>query len=344
MDRNENRKVVFGAFKGIGDMLNAAPTIGAELARGTGVVLLTFPQAELRALVDLIDFGTDRGALTIESLPVGGGLARLRDFLRTMASLSPDLIWISPHAPRTVASWKIPLLMWFTKQLYWRRAKLAGAETEKLSRLFDIRVPVDRQLPYELREWVAYSIATDRLPAGQPRPISFRRDLLPRAHEKPLYDVLIHPGASTENRRWPASYHAELIAKLPSEYRVAFLGLPGEMAAVKSALPPDSRVSFVSGTLRDAIAAIARARVALTMDSSSLHFARLLRVPTVTLFGASNPKSVVSPSDTIRPLVASGLACRPCESKQCRYSTVLCMRMIEPSLVAETVQQLLRMA
>ncbi len=335
------REVIFGAFKGIGDIFNAAPTIAAELGRGSNVVVLIFPNREIRDFVELLDFRACGGNLVIEELPLRGGPNKLSEFFGAMRRLDPDLVWISPHAPRIAASWKIPLLLWLIRRLHWRRAKLAGAQSEKFSWLFDVRVPVDRKLPYQLREWVAYSMASGFIPVGPIRPVPFVPELRRRI-EPPLYDVLIHPGASTENKKWPIVYYVELIKQLPLECRIAVLGMPDDVTAIKSAMQSNTRVTFLSGTPRDAIVAIGRARLTITMDSSARHFAGLLGVPTITLFGASDFRLIESSGAKVWPLIATGLACQPCEKARCRYSTIYCMRMIEPARVAQTTVELLR--
>jgi len=336
----EAREVIFGAFNGIGDILNAAPTIAAELRRGSKVVLLIFPNHQIHDFIELLDFKAFGGNLVIEELPLRGGPKKLSEFFNAMCRLDPDFVWISPHSPRVEASWKIPLLLWLIRRLQWRRAKLAGAQSEKFSWLFDVQVPIDRKLPFQAREWLAYSMASGLLPVEPIHPVSFVPELR-RGIEPPLYDVLIHPGASRENRRWPIAYYFELIKRLPREYRIAVLGLPDDVAAIKSAMQSDTRVTFLSGTAREAIIAIGRAQLAITMDSSSRHIASLLGVPAITLFGPSDSRLIESWGPTVLPVIATGLACRPCEKKQCRYSTIYCMRMIEPARVAQTTVELL---
>src|SRR5215831_901114 len=141
------KTIVYGAFKGMGDLLSAAPVIASELAKGHVIKLLLFPVPALYGFVELLDFGVNRHNLSSFQLPVSGGLTTRLSFLRQMASFRADLVWISPHASRKASSWKIPLLLWFVKALYWPRAVLAGAQDERLSALFDLRIPLDRSLP-----------------------------------------------------------------------------------------------------------------------------------------------------------------------------------------------------
>lgn len=324
--------VVFGVFKGIGDLLNAAPTIAEQLRYGSTVVVLIFPKPELRDLIALLNLADLGGELRIQE--VAAKLARLPSNWSALRALNPDFVWVSPHSARP--SWKIPLLLWLLRRICWRRASLAGAESEKFSRLFDLRVPIDRRLPYARREWSAYSMARGWIPIRAVPRVTLAREISPRQGEPPAFDLVIHPGASTENKRWPTSYYAELFGLLPENWRIALVGLPSEVKAIKDSLPA-GRVTAVSGTLREALQVMARARVALTMDSSSAHLVELLGVPKVILFGASDPQPAINPGAQAVSLQASELSCQPCESTRCRYRTIYCMQLISPASVLDKI-------
>src|SRR5579862_5533521 len=110
-----SRRVVYGAFKGYGDLLSAAPTIISELNSGAEVTLLIFPQ--LLRFVQILDFGPHVARLTATALPVPMSMRGLRAFLKFASAISPDFVWLSPHAARQSASWKIPILVsWARKR------------------------------------------------------------------------------------------------------------------------------------------------------------------------------------------------------------------------------------
>jgi heptosyltransferase II len=336
------KSIVYGAFKGMGDLLSAAPVIIAELAAGSDVVLLIFPQ--LREFVELLDFDGNRKNLRICILPVRGGTIGLRTFFKEMAPLSPDIVWVSPHAPRPAASWKVPLLMWLVKRRYWPAAKLAGAESEPLSFLFDVRVPVDRKLPFMLREWVAFSRLHSR-PEHAPLPaVRFIASLQGERSQPRSFDLLIHPGAGADNRKWPVHHYVELLKHIPASYRIAIMGLRADVDALRAALPSDRSIQFLTGSLKEAIATIAHTRVALTMDSGTMFFANILGVPAVSLFGPSNPLSVLPPNHHITPVYDPKWPCQPCFNTRCTQKSLLCMNSIEPEKVANELLKMLQSA
>ena len=336
------KTIVFGSFKGMGDLLSASPVIAQELNAGSHVKLLLFPGPTLTNFVKLIDFGPNQANLQTHILPVSRSLADFRIFLSQMSRFQPDLVWVSPHAPRPASSWKLPLLLWFIKTLYWPKAKLAGADSEHFSALFDVRVPVDRGLPLAVREQTAYSMLDNGAALPRPTRVSFIESICEGRNEPPAYDLLIHPGANAKNRVWPFMNYANLVKLIPAQYSIAVVGLEEDVKKMRQVLPEDRDVQFLTGTLEQAIAAIARARVVLSMDSGNVHFANFLGVPVVALFGKSDPASIVSPGGSILPIYERKHLCQPCGKATCNQREVYCMTSIAPETVANALLGLLR--
>ena len=339
MLREAQVTVVYGAFKAMGDLLCAAPAIISELNQGSKVVLLVFPQLS-REFLDLLDFGPNSAALQIVDLPAPAGFGNMRAFFTRMARLSPAFVWLSPHSPAGAASWRIPLLLSVVKRLHWKGAIMGGADSEPMSRLFDVRLPVDRNLPFTEREWASYSSFRQR-PPGPPPAAAFRGSIASARSEPPQHDVAICPGAGAENRRWPARSIASVVHLIPRHYRIALVGLPADIAAVKSHIPAERSLSCCSGTLEEALQTIARSRVALTMDSGPMFFAHTLGVPAVSLFGASDPANVIGRQSSVLPLYRRNCPCQPCGRAHCVQSSVRCMESHEPALVAQELMTLL---
>jgi len=332
-------EILYGAFKGMGDLLCASPVIVAELDAGSKVRLLLFPNPGLVEFARLIEFGQNRKNLTIHFLPVGataGWLRRLAAFFRDMRSLSPTRIWISPHAPAPASSWKIPALLWLVRRFYWPSARLAGTDSERMSGLFDIRIQVDRSLPLIDREWTAYRAqrGNSRL-NGPPPVIQFIPEIANGLRISPEYDLLVHPGANARNRSWPATHYASVIERMPPDCRIAVLGLPGDVEELRRVLPRNRNIHYLTGTLEQSIATLTRARVLLTMDSGNAHFAHFLRLPAVTLFGKADPSTIISKDTTVLPVYQRRFPCQPCGRVDCSQPEVYCMNSIDPALVAE---------
>jgi heptosyltransferase-2 len=338
MSSSARRVVVYGAFKGIGDLICAAPVIASELKSGAAVTLLVFPAVV--QFVELLDFGSSSDLRTCV-LPVRGAAKSVGRFLREMSRLSPNLVLISPHAPESVASWKIPLLLWAVKKISWPKGQLAGAASEPFSALFDLRIPVNRNLPYMVREWTAYSALNGNSAAATMPQVQFKESIRLSRRLAPKYDVVIHPGAGTENRKWPVHNYVDLVRHISPNHRIAVIGLPADVSALQAVLPGDREIDFITGSLENAIIAIARARVAMTMDSGGMFFAHLLGVPTVSLFGPSDPANVIPSSWNVLPIYRQMWSCQPCMRPRCSQRAVYCMSSLAPERVAEKIMGLL---
>lgn len=332
--------VVYGAFKGMGDLLSAGSVIRALLDRGHTVKLLLFPGMTLEEFVRLIDFGPRAANLEIVFLPVAGGFGAWRTFLRQASRFHADLIWISPHAPRQASSWKIPLVLWLTRALCWRGAKIAGAASEPMSALFDFRIAVDRDLPIAQRENRAFALLQGDPGMEIPR-VQFVERIRRHRDAPPRCDLLIHPGANASNRTWPYGHYEEVLRQISPECRVTVLGLPRDLDEMRRVLPADRGIEFISGSLEDALVAIAGARVVLAMDSGTAHFASFLNVPAVALYGKSDPDTIIGRTGSVLPIYEQKFPCQPCGRAVCTQTEVFCMNTLRPETVAAAVLKLL---
>jgi heptosyltransferase II len=333
--------IIYGAFKAMGDLLNASSVIASQLDFGHKIRLLLFPSTALQEFVQLVDFGPNRGNLELLPLPVSGTVGAFGDYFSRAKAIDPVLIWISPHSPHSASSWKIPLLLWFTKRFFWQKASLAGAVSEPLSWLFGERVSVDRDLPYMEREHLAFSMLSGSSGTVPMRPIAFIPRIQEQRKSPSLYDLLIHPGASVPSRMWPCNRYAELMPFLPPHIRIAVVGVPNDVESMRRTLPANHAITFLSGNLEQAISAIARSRVVLTMDSGAMHFAKVLNVPTVALFGKCDPATVIAVGTSVLPIYERNFPCQPCGKSGCSQAQAYCINSIEAVTVARALLRLL---
>lgn len=107
--------------------------------------------------------------------------------------------------------------------------------------------------------------------------------------------VVVHPGASGPERRWPVSRFAAVARRLAAEgHRILVSGSPGEAAdayalAVQAGLPPSAVLA--GRTDVGALAAlIAHARLVLCGDTGVAHLATAYGTRSVVLFGPVPPR------------------------------------------------------
>jgi Glycosyltransferase family 9 (heptosyltransferase) len=114
--------------------------------------------------------------------------------------------------------------------------------------------------------------------------------------------TLIHPGATSAARRWPAERWAE-VARGERERgrRVLRSGSPAEMpiaaeVAARADLPSGADLSGRTD-LRGLVALVAGAGRVVCGDTGLAHLATALRVPSVVLFGPTDPARWGPPAD-----------------------------------------------
>ena len=160
-----------------------------------------------------------------------------------------------------------------------------------------------------------------------------------------------HPGTSTfknhTRKRWPTERFASLIRTLADLYpRAAFLLMGGpEERPVREQIRDASgtaerTVIIETDSIRQTSATISLMNAFVSNDSGLMHIAAALQVPTVALFGPTNP-AWVGPWMCPHSVITCGeMACRPCF----RYSptSLECSEQLDFSCLGEiTVAQVM---
>ncbi|HSX10758.1 MAG TPA: lipopolysaccharide heptosyltransferase I [Chlamydiales bacterium] len=154
----------------------------------------------------------------------------------------------------------------------------------------------------------------------------------------PSYLVFIH-SASWKTKLWPEAHWKELIALASHAGYPVLLpwGSPGEEERAKrlAALPEAHVLPRVS--LSEMGYILKRAKGAVCVDTGLSHLAAALRVPSVTLYGATDSGLI----GTSGHILQSNLPCAPCNQKSCKFKVAIppCLAQITPQTV---FQKLLR--
>lgn len=139
---------------------------------------------------------------------------------------------------------------------------------------------------HEVRRWCRllrhYGVAADETDLSLTVP----------AVDVPAGATIIHPGAKSPSRRWPAERYAAVARELRGRgHRVLVTGSSGERELA-------ARIAADAGLGRDAVprtgltelaGLVARARVVISGDTGIAHLATAYRTPSVTLFGPMSP-------------------------------------------------------
>lgn len=181
-------------------------------------------------------------------------------------------------------------------------------------------------------------------------------DPLPDAelgNDRPVWAVA--PGTTYgEAKTWPVERLADFLRKATSKAEIRFVFL-GDGAArefstrlkemVTGAWSDDPRkpATFVDLTgktdLIAAVQALKASRVFIGNDSGLMHLAAALGLPTVGIFGSSNPDWTAPLGEKTRTVFPGGFPCRPCYRKTCNQQT-FCLDTVSADTVLSVVNSL----
>jgi heptosyltransferase II len=147
-------------------------------------------------------------------------------------------------------------------------------------------------------------------------------------------------------KRWPLERYAQVIRQLhPAlpEYEWVFLGAPNEAEMgeelsrqVGASIPHTNRVGKTR--LAELIQELCRCRLLLTNDTGTMHLAAALGVPTVSLFGSTEPV-LTGPLGVQHTVLREKTPCSPCFERTCPLGHFDCMMKITPERVCQAVLQ-----
>jgi ADP-heptose:LPS heptosyltransferase len=123
----------------------------------------------------------------------------------------------------------------------------------------------------------------------------------------------VNPRTRFDLKRWPTEKFAELARRLFEEprRRVLVLGLPDEIERFQALAGAPGRMQGAAGSLRLAGALLARSDACVANDSGLMHLAAAVGVPTVGIFGPTNP-AVWGPAGPGHHIVRHIVPCQPC--------------------------------
>ena len=169
--------------------------------------------------------------------------------------------------------------------------------------------------------------------------------------------VVVHVSAGNPFRRWPEPAFTQLLVNLARkgpDRRIIVSSGPSDRqatdritAAASNALgsEADRIVKFGEFDLAEFRALIGRSRLFVGGDTGPLHIAATTRTPVVGLYGPTLPARSAPWRDPDIPtmsLEVAGLACRPCEQRECEPGDFRCLTTLRPEDVISAAEQALR--
>ena len=143
-------------------------------------------------------------------------------------------------------------------------------------------------------------------------------------------------------KRWPMDRFAETANRLShtlAQIEWQLFGAPAEKEQGEqlSALLTGRHHNWVGKTsLTELIQLLRGCTLLLTNDTGTMHLAAALGVPTVTIFGSTEPV-LTGPLGDRHVIVRYHVACSPCFKRECPFGHYECMTAITPTQVADVV-------
>lgn len=214
-----------------------------------------------------------------------------------------------------------------------------------LPKLHDFEVAQPRHAP----EWQGfYGVMGLPLPSTAPEPLWTAEPSVRKARRvSGGARIGVVPGASFNwpQKKWPWEHFAETIALLSREgHEFVLFGSPEEkeenarILAMAGGKVADTTGSLDYAGLREEVTAC---DLLVGNDTGTMHLAAACGVPTVTLFGPTDPGKWNPLTST--PVFLESVPCRPCyylgSMPPCDHLS--CLRKMEPALVASKIREAL---
>ncbi len=156
--------------------------------------------------------------------------------------------------------------------------------------------------------------------------------------------VVVAVGSKSDVKKWPAEYFARLLDRLALEQgcQIVLIGDKADSAdAEKVKHLMISRVEDRTGQTdwTGLLSVIRAASLVVTNDSAPLHIADSLKVPTLAIFGPTDPGKY-GPRMSGSMAVTRKIFCSPCEKAQCRFNHE-CLKELAPDEVYQKATQIL---
>ncbi|WP_455926377.1 lipopolysaccharide heptosyltransferase I [Pseudomonas putida] len=241
------------------------------------------------------------------------------------------------------------------------KAPIAGLDRESAreslaSRFYDRRLAVGRgqHAVERLRRLFALALGYD-LPPGHGE-YGLAAERLGNGKSSVPYVVFLH-GTTWDTKHWPEVYWREMAERLGHAGIQAHLpwGNPAEHErAQRIAAGLKNAVVLPKLNLAGVAKVLVAARACVAVDTGLGHLAAALDVPTISLFGPTNP-GLTGAYGRDQEHLASDFACAPCLSKTCKYQPTpedlrrfdlkrewpLCFTRLNPERVASRLSALL---
>ncbi|MCS7062853.1 MAG: glycosyltransferase family 9 protein [Methylacidiphilales bacterium] len=150
--------------------------------------------------------------------------------------------------------------------------------------------------------------------------------------------VVIHPFARWATKLWPWAYYERVIHNFP-DARFVVVG----RGDLEKRLPPNAVDMRKESSLWSLMCILRNAAAVISSDSGPAHLAAAYGVPTLVLFGPTDPSRTAPVGRKVELFKAEGVSCSPCLRRKCRNEEpLLCMTSITPDRLIVRLREVIR--
>jgi heptosyltransferase II len=324
----------------LGDLVMTLPVLAA-LRRA-------FPTAGLWVLIDhrLAAF-FDGGSLIDEVIPLhrGGKKFAPLELMRVASQMRArrfDLAVVLPNSfvsALRVALAGIPVRAGFARDgRGWMLTNRATPDAQLMKR---------HQVHYWLEMLkITLGIETDpRLIAPEiaPRNVARMREWLATRRNGSKLVAVAPAAAYGPAKEWPQSHYVAMISSLAAHgVQAVMVGGPGDVErceAIAKATSSDAVIAAGQTSIGELMALLSLCDGFVGNDSGAAHVASALGIPTVAIFGSTNPART-GPLGAKTTILYKGIECSPCLARTCRFGHYQCLRGISPQEALTALENL----
>ncbi|MEO8601748.1 MAG: lipopolysaccharide heptosyltransferase II [bacterium] len=326
----------------LGDLVMTLPALRA--------VRRALPHTRLTVLVkqELASF-FDGARWLDEVIPyrVRGGLGGMLDRRRIVASLRRQRFELAVIFPRSFESALWPALARIPRRVGYRddaRGPLLTDAAVRTPALLQQHQAYDYLTLLRERLGIAGDIADCAIDVEPRHRTTIDGWLAARRRRRGPLIALAAAAAYGPAKEWPTARWVELADRLFERHgaECVLVGAPAERAKcerIAAATRHDVMIAAGETTIGEALALLARCAGFAGNDSGSMHVAGALGIPTVGLFGSTNPQRTAPLGPRTRVLYHR-LDCSPCLERTCRFGHYDCLARIGVDEVDEALRSL----
>lgn len=178
--------------------------------------------------------------------------------------------------------------------------------------------------------------------------LSFAKNFLERASINPDdFFVGLNPGVNWTSKSWPTEFFAEVGDYFQRHYNaksIVFGGPADRDKALDIYHRMERKPILAAGrtSFLQAGALIRRTNLFITGDTGLMHLARGLSIPTVAIFGGTDPKIHTEPLPPFMRVIRDETCNPPCYKYHCPRNSRACLWAIRPDRVVAEAESLLR--